>query len=195
MRQRGIVHLAAPVRPIRSDARRGAARRARVAMVAIAAIALAVSSASADVFKCTSPRGNVTYSDAPCLGESSVRLELKEPVENRDPRPSVAPPVVPSPPAPAVAPANQRTGGYELSYRDRQRIANLEQVERTVSAYREQRQSATLEILNIRRGAVARMSLDDLRKKDAYWTDLASIEPDRRRVAAMQLANLFASYP
>lgn len=189
------MHLAVWERRARDDIRCGASGRPPVVTVAIAALTLAVSSACADVFKCTGPRGHVTYSEAPCPGETSVRLELKEPVESRDPRPSVAPSAVPAPQAPALAPANPAAGGYELSYRDRQRIANLEQVERTASAYREQRQSATLEIFNIRRGAVARMSADDLRKKDGYWADLARLEPDRRRTAALQLANLFASYP
>jgi hypothetical protein len=42
---------------------------------------------------------------------------------------------------------------------------------------------------------VARMSSDALRKKNDYWTDLGSMEPNRRQVGASQLANLFASYP
>jgi len=77
---------------------------------------------------------------------------------------------------------------------DRQRIANLEQLERTTSAYVEQRRSAALEIRNIRSGALARMSADDLKKKDNYWADLGKLDADRRRAAAEQLANLFASY-
>lgn len=170
-----------------------------VVVVTAATAALVASLASAEVFECTGPHGHVTYSDAPCPGESSVRLDLKEPVEDLNPRrPSVAPVTVPRPSAVAAAAApaaERRNGSYELSYGDRQRIANLEQVERNPSAYPEQRQAATLEIFNIRRGAVARMSSDDLRKKNDYWTDLESIEANRRQVGASQLANLFASYP
>jgi 50S ribosomal subunit-associated GTPase HflX len=92
-------------------------------------------------------------------------------------------------PVPALAP-----GGYELSYSERQRIANLEQIEKLTTAYREQRQAATLEIANIRRGVVARMSADDLVKKDQYWADLSRLEAERRRAAASQLVNLFAAY-
>jgi hypothetical protein len=166
----------------------------------LAAIGLIVASAaSADVYKCKGPQGQVTYSEAPCPGQPSVKMELRTPVENRDPQP-LAPPVpgaspavsgAPSAPAPAAAVAN---GGYELSYSDRQRIANLEQIERTTSAYAEQRRSATLEIRTIRSGALARMSADDRAKKDSYWADLGKLDVDRRRAAASQLANLFASY-
>jgi hypothetical protein len=38
------------------------------------------------------------------------------------------------------------------------------------------------------------MSADDLAKKDAYWADLGKLDAERRRAAASQLANLFASY-
>ena len=158
-----------------------------------------VSPAVAQVYKCTGPQGQVTYSEAPCPGETSVRLDLKEPVENRDPR---RPPAAPAPRPPEVAvatpaagPAGAAAGGYDLSYGDRQRIAVLEQLARNPSAYGEQRQSAALEIFNIRKGAVARMSADDVRKKDQYWVDLASVEPERRRAAAEQLVGLFARYP
>jgi hypothetical protein len=157
------------------------------------------SAVSADVYKCKGPQGQVTYSESPCPGQPSVRMDLKEPVENRDPRPPAAPSAVAPPGAvanatPAAAPPVASNGGYELSYSDRQRIANLEQIERTTSAYSEQRQSATLEILNIRRGTIARMSAEDLQKRDNYWADLGKLEAERRRAAASQLANLFASY-
>jgi len=169
----------------------------------LAAIGLLVASAaSADVYKCKGPQGQVTYSESPCPGQPSVKMELRPPVENRDPQPPASPavpaaqagvanaaPVTPA--APAGAPS---TGGYELSYSDRQRIANLEQIERTTSAYVEQRRSAALEIRNIRSGTLARMSAGDLVKKDNYWADLGKLDADRRRAAASQLANLFASY-
>ena len=169
----------------------------------LAAIGLLVASAaSADVYKCKGPQGQVTYSESPCPGQPSVKMELRPPVENRDPQPPASPAVTAAPTgvanaapatpaAQAVAPS---TGGYELSYSDRQRIANLEQIERTTSAYAEQRRSATLEIRTIRSGALARMSADDLVKKDNYWADLGKLDADRRRAAASQLANLFASY-
>ena len=169
----------------------------------LAAIGLLVASAaSADVYKCKGPQGQVTYSESPCPGQPSVKMELRPPVENRDPQPPASPavpaaqagvanaaPVTPA--APAGVPS---TGGYELSYSDRQRIANLEQIERTTSAYVEQRRSAALEIRNIRSGTLARMSAGDLVKKDNYWADLGKLDADRRRAAASQLANLFASY-
>jgi hypothetical protein len=166
----------------------------------LAAIGLVVASAaSADVYKCKGPQGEVTYSESPCPGQPSVKMELRPPVESRDPQPPAstaaragAANVSPATPAgSAVAPP---AGGYELSYSDRQRIANLEQLERTTSAYVEQRRSAALEIRNIRSGTLARMSADDLRKKDNCWADLGKLEADRRRAAAEQLANLFASY-
>jgi hypothetical protein len=171
----------------------------------LAAIGLLVASAaSADVYKCKGPQGQVTYSEAPCPGQPSVKMDLRPPIENRDPQPPASPAVAASPAgvgaaAPAtsaispsaIAPA---TGSYELSYSDRQRIANLEQIERTTSAYDEQRRSATLEIRNIRSGTLARMSAADLVKKDNYWADLGKLDADRRRAAASQLANLFASY-
>jgi hypothetical protein len=166
----------------------------------LAAIGLIVASAaSADVYKCKGPQGQVTYSESPCPGQPSVKMELRMPVENRDPQPP-APPVAVAPPAASSAPsaaapaAAVANGGYDLSYSDRQRIANLEEIERTTSAHPEQRQAATLEIRNIRRGVIARMSTDDLAKKDAYWADLGKLDVERRRAAASQLANLFASY-
>jgi len=126
-------------------------------------------------------------------------MELRPPVENRDPLPPASTAVRAgatnaAPPTPAVPAILPPAGGYELSYSDRQRIANLEQLERTTSAYIEQRRSAALEIRNIRSGALARMSADDLKKKDNYWADLGKLDADRRRAAAEQLANLFAGY-
>lgn len=164
----------------------------------LAAIGLLVASAaSADVYKCKGPQGQVTYSESPCPGQPSVKMELRPPVENRDPQPPASPAVPAAPAGVAnaapVTPAPS-TGGYELSYSDRQRIANLEQIERTTSAYVEQRRSAALEIRNIRSGTLARMSAGDLVKKDNYWADLGKLDADRRRAAASQLANLFASY-
>lgn len=164
----------------------------------LAAIGLLVASAaSADVYKCKGPQGQVTYSESPCPGQPSVKMELRPPVENRDPQPPASPAVPAAPAGVAnaapVTPAPS-TGGYELSYSDRQRIANLEQIERTTSAYVEQRRSAALEIRNIRSGTLARMSAGDLAKKDNYWADLGKLDADRRRAAASQLANLFASY-
>lgn len=196
---RRMLH-AAPRRP-RVRVRSRLSRR----LPLLAAIGLLVASAaSADVYKCKGAQGQVTYSESPCPGQPSVKMELRPPVENRDPQPPASPAVtaVPAgvgnataapaaPAAPAVAPS---TGGYELSYGDRQRIANLEQIERTTSAYAEQRRSATLEIRTIRSGALARMSADDLVKKDNYWADLGKLDVERRRAAALQLANLFASY-
>jgi hypothetical protein len=194
----------APVRPMLHAAPRRPRMRIRARLSRrlplLAAIGLLVASAaSADVYKCKGAQGQVTYSESPCPGQPSVKMELRPPVENRDPQPPASAAGAPAPAgvanaapaAPAVAPS---TGGYELSYSDRQRIANLEQIERTTSAHREQRQSATLEILNIRRGTVARMSVGDLVKKDNYWADLGKLDVDRRRAAASQLANLFASY-
>ena len=160
---------------------------------------LVASTASADVYKCKGPQGQVTYSESPCPGQPSVKMELRPPVESRDPQPPAstaaragAANAAPATPAvPAILPP---AGGYELSYSDRQRIANLEQIERTTSAYAEQRQSATLEIRNIRSGVLARMSAEDLVKKSSYWADLGKLDADRRRAAASQLANLFAGY-
>jgi hypothetical protein len=243
-------------------------------VLAVAIAALSASHATADIFKCIGRDGHVTYSDAPCAGASSVRLDLKEPVEDLDPRrppvapspvnrpaaiiapsavprptavvppsvtrpavvapnpvsrptgvaptpalppiagapypvnrptaaapnlvipPAAVPPnaLIPASPADLVAPVDRGSGIYELSYGDRQRIADLEQV-RNASAHGEARESATLEISSIRRGTLARMSYDDLRRKDDYWGDLGSSDPDRRRVAAMQLADLLARYP
>jgi len=194
---RRILH-AAPRRP-RVRVRSRLNRR----LPLLAAIGLLVAStASADVYKCKGPQGQVTYSESPCPGQPSVKMELRPPVENRDPQPPASPAVPAAPagvanaaPVTPAAPAGvPSTGGYELSYSDRQRIANLEQIERTTSAYVEQRRSAALEIRNIRSGTLARMSAGDLVKKDNYWADLGKLAADRRRAAASQLANLFASY-
>ena len=191
---RAMLH-AAPRRP-RMRIRSRLPRR----LPLLAAIGLVVASAaSADVYKCKGPQGQVTYSESPCPGQPSVKMELRPPVENRDPQPPASPAVTGAPvgvanAAPATPAVVPLTGGYELSYSDRQRIANLEQIERTTSAYAEQRRSASLEIRNIRSGALARMSADDLVKKDDYWADLGKLDADRRRAAAAQLANLFANY-
>lgn len=173
------------------------------ACVLVAAIAaLSMTSAAAEVFKCKDSRGHITYSDSPCPDGSGGRVDLKEPVEDNGPRrPALPPkadaaeaPATPAAAPPAAAPAERGKSDYPLTYNDRQRITNLEQIERNPSAYAEQRRSATLEIANIRRGVLARMSFDDARKKDNYWADLASLDSNRRRTAQMQLANLFARY-
>ena len=164
-------------------------------MLALLSLIVA-SAADADVFKCKGPQGEVTYSESPCPGQPSVKMDLRPPIEDRNPRPAAGPAVAtgtagaPLAP-PVIAPASN---GYELSYGDRQRIANLEQIERTTSAYREQRLSAALEIRHIRLGTLARLSADDRVKKDNYWADLGKLDAERRRTAAAQLADLFASY-
>jgi hypothetical protein len=173
------------------------------ACVLVAAIAaLSMTSAGAEVFKCKDSRGHITYSDSPCPGGSGGRVDLKEPVEDNGPRRPVVPPKADAADAPATAaaapppaaPPERGKSDYQLTYNDRQRITNLEQIERNPSAYAEQRRSATLEIANIRRGVLARMSFDDARKKDNYWADLASLDSDRRQTAQTQLASLFARY-
>jgi hypothetical protein len=183
----------------RGDVARVARRMMVLRPAALAAIAaLGAAGASADVYKCTGPQGQVTYSESPCPGQPSVRMDVRKPPDSRDPRPpdaAVAPPDAATKAAPTVAPVPAPPSAHELSYSERQRIANLEQIERMSTAYREQRQAATLEIANIRRGVLARMSADDLAKKDQYWADLSRLEAERRRVAASQLANLFAAYP
>jgi hypothetical protein len=172
----------------------------RASLIAAAA-SLVAPAAVADIYKCTSRSGHVTYSESPCPGESSVRLDLKESVESPPPRrPAGAPAPVATasrpPDVAAAAPTNARAGnGYELSYGERQRIAGLEQLQRVPSAYAEQREAAALEIASIRRGALARISVDDARLKDQYWSDLASIDEQRRRDAAAHLAGLLAAYP
>ncbi|MEO8536512.1 MAG: DUF4124 domain-containing protein [Betaproteobacteria bacterium] len=154
--------------------------------------------ALAVVYKCTDDGGHVTYSEAPCPGQPSVRMDLKDVIEDRQPARAATPGVATQAPPDSSASASSPAAagnGYELSYSDRQRIANLEQVERRTTAYPEQRRSAALEIRSIRRGTIGRMSADDLRKKDNYWVDLGSLDADKRRTAAAQLANLFAAYP
>jgi len=177
--------------------------RAPLSIVFAAIIAQPAPTFAADVYKCTGPQGQVTYSESPCPGQPSVRLDVRPPTDNRDDRrPSdngqaatTATGTAASGGAPPTAPsAAQKPNGYELSFSERQRIANLEQIEKMSTAYREQRQAATLEIANIRRGVLARMSAEDLAKKDQYWADLSRLEAERRRVAASQLVNLFATY-
>jgi hypothetical protein len=175
--------------------------RASLSILFTIILAQPASALAADVYKCTGPQGQVTYSESPCPGQPSVRLDVRSPTDNRDDRrptdgaePAAAPTGPAAGGAPPAASATQKPGGYELSFSERQRIANLEQIERMSTAYREQRQAATLEIANIRRGVVARMSAEDLAKKDQYWADLSRLEVERRRVAASQLAKLFANY-
>ena len=161
--------------------------RARLESAALAAGVFAASCAAADVYKCTGPQGQVTYSESPCPGQPSVKMDVRPPSDNRDAGrppdpvpPAVAPPGGAATAAPLVAPVPALApGGYELSYSERQRIANLEQIEKLTTAYREQRQAATLEIANIRRGVVARMSADDLVK-----TVLGRSQPPRGRAPA-----------
>lgn len=176
--------------------------RASLSILFAVVVAEPPSTFAADVYKCTGPQGQVTYSESPCPGQPSVRLDVRSPTDNRDdrrgsdgaqPAPTAAG-AAPSGASPSAASSTQKSSGYELSFSERQRIANLEQIERMSTAYREQRQAATLEIANIRRGVVSRMSAEDLAKKDEYWADLSRLEAERRRVAASSLANLFANY-
>jgi hypothetical protein len=164
-------------------------------LVSASVAAAGLCAAQGNVFKCTDAFGRILYSDAPCPG--GMRGEVVVP---RDSSPIPAP----GPPAPEGngIPASRAAGGapalpaavrYDLSLNERQRIANLEQVERTADNA-EKRQAARMEIDETRRGTVARMSYGDLRKKDGYWVDLGNLDPRRRVVAVQQLAALFAAY-
>lgn len=152
--------------------------------------------ADAEIFKCKTPDGRILYSDSPCPGGGGEILP-----DESLPLP-VAPP---APPAPAErnhvanGPAATRndmpraSGRYEMSANERQRIVNLEQMQRAADNG-EKRQAAHMEIVEIQRGTVARMSYEDLRRKDGYWVDLGNLERRRRIVAVQQLTDLFAAY-
>ena len=168
-------------------------RAIRISARAVAlglAFALLPSGAVAEIYKCKDAAGGVVYTDVKCPGG-----EVLQPTET-----SVIPLSRPAPPAgvsttvklvpeaPAKAPAP-----YIVTSEDRQRIANLEQVLRNADNP-QKRQAARMEIAEIHRGTVARMSYDDLRRKDSYWVDLSNPDEQRRRVAVTQLADLFARY-
>jgi hypothetical protein len=163
----------------------------------IAVVALGVSDAGAEIFKCTSADGRVLYSDAPC--PPSSRGEVVVPNDNSPiPAPKSPPPDAGTSPAPPAmpdtkAPTPATQGTYQLSLNERQRIVNLEQVQRSADND-EKREAAQIEIREIRRGTLARMSYEDQRRKDAFWVDLGNIDRKRRITAVRQLSDLFASY-
>ncbi|HET8876923.1 MAG TPA: DUF4124 domain-containing protein [Casimicrobiaceae bacterium] len=151
--------------------------------------------AQGTIFKCTDASGRILYSDAPCPGGS--RGEVVAPDEN-SPIPATSAPAPQRNGAAAVRtatdePAQQAGDRYEPSVNERQRIVNLEQVQRA-GDNAEKRQAARMEIDETRRGTVARMSYDDRRRKDGYWVDLGNLDQRRRAVAVQQLAALFAAY-
>lgn len=184
----------ARVRNASSRQRAAPARALRCLACAAIGFALA-SSAAAEVFKCIDASGRVLYSDAPCPGGSHGEVipmtdnapapAAKAPAPERDATPAGA-----APPAPPPQPAG---GRYDLSVNERQRVANLEQVQRSADNG-EKREAARMEIREIQRGTLARMSYEDLRKKDAYWVDLGNPDAGKRQAAVQQLAALFAAY-
>ena len=196
--------------PMTGGARmRGIAR----ALACIGVATVAACNAHAEIFKCTSVDGRILYSDAPC--PSSSRGEVIVPDDNSSiaapkPRPEAAPSprpgpevqpapkprpeVAPSPrPGPEVQPVAAAASDYDLSLNERQRVRNLEQIQRSADNA-EKREAARMEIQEIRRGTLARMSLEDQHKKDGVWADLGNVDRQRRIVAVRQLADLFAAY-
>jgi len=196
--------------PMTGGARmRGIAR----ALACIGVATVAACNAHAEIFKCTSVDGRILYSDAPC--PPSSRGEVIVPDDNSSiaapkPRPEAAPSprpgpevqpapkprpeVAPSPrPGPEVQPVAAAASDYDLSLNERQRVGNLEQIQRSADNA-EKREAARMEIQEIRRGTLARMSLEDQHKKDGVWADLGNVDRQRRIVAVRQLADLFAAY-
>lgn len=183
---------------------------ARVILRAIACIGLAataVCNADAEIFKCKDADGRILYSDSPCPGgsqgevlvpnDSSPVPAAKSPPPEANRSPAPAAPSDARQPATAASDGRQAadstSASYELSANERQRIANLEQVQRAADNA-EKREAARMEIQEIRRGTVARMSYQDQRRKDDFWVDLGNLDPQRRVVAVRQLADLFAGY-
>jgi len=110
------------------------------------------------------------------------------------PAPKPRPEAAPSPrPGPEVQPVAAAASDYDLSLNERQRVGNLEQIQRSADNA-EKREAARMEIQEIRRGTLARMSLEDQHKKDGVWADLGNVDRQRRIVAVRQLADLFAAY-
>jgi len=170
---------------------------AQVTLRCLAALAVAAalaSSADAELFKCTGADGRILYSDSPC--PTGSRSETIQPNDNSPlAAKAPAPPedVRLAPPVPAGKRSAQVASRYELSVNERQRVANLEQVQRAADND-EKRQAARMEIQEIQRGTMARMSYEDLRRKDGYWIDLGNLDPKRRQAAVQQLADLFAAH-
>ena len=198
---------------VRDAARQSAigalARRIGRAVACIGIAGVVACNADAEIFKCTSADGRILYSDAPCPANS--RGEVVVPNDNSPmPAPKSPPPDSPapapkspppgsgaSPSSPAMPdaqpPVPRSAGRYELSVNERQRVANLEQVQRAADND-EKREAARIEIQEIRRGTLARMSYEDQRRKDGYWVDLGNLDRKRRLAAVRQLSDLFASY-
>ena len=170
------------------------ARRAVIGVACVVAAALHGGAVDAEIFKCKGPGGRVLYGDSPCPGGGGEVLTLDE----NPPAPPGAPPAANrNPELPVVSPrmrpeAPRAPVRYELSANERQRIVSLEQVQRS-GDNSEKREAARMEIDEIRRGVLARMSFEDRRRKDGYWTDLDNIDRRRRIVAVEQLADLFAA--
>lgn len=184
--------------PRRASSRRGRTALAAAMLQCAACVGLAAAPfchAQGAIFKCTDASGRILYSDAPCPGGS--RGEVVVPSDS-SPIPATGAPAPQRNGTAAVRtatdePAQQAGDRYEPSVNERQRIVNLEQVQRA-GDNAEKRQAARLEIDETRRGTVARMSYDDLRRKDGYWVDLGNLDQRRRAVAVQQLAALFAAY-
>ena len=184
--------------PRRASSRQGRTALATAMLQCAACVGLAAApfgDAQGAIFKCTDASGRILYSDAPCPGGS--RGEVVVPSDS-SPIPATSAPAPQRNGAAAVGtatnePAQQAGDRYEPSVNERQRIVNLEQVQRT-GDNAEKRQAARMEIDETRRGTAARMSYDDRRRKDGYWVDLGNLDQRRRAVAVQQLAALFAAY-
>jgi len=169
----------------------------RIQILGAALLSIAVATgfvgraASAEIYKCKDQANQVVYTDAPCPGGVVLK-----PLESASiPTPAKPSPATSSQAAPSTF-AGSGTGSpgpYVVTSDDRQRIANLEQVLRTADNA-QKREAARMEIFEIQRGTVARMSYEDVRRKDGYWVDLGNLDERRRRTAFTQLADLFARY-
>jgi hypothetical protein len=185
-------------KPRRTSSRRNRMAGAKAVLQCLACVGLAAApfcDAQGDIFKCTDASGRILYSDSPCPG--GTRGEVVVPSDSSPiPAPGAPAPQRNGAPVSRVAadePAQQAGSRYELSVNERQRIVNLEQVQRAAENA-EKRQAAGMEIDETRRGTVGRMSYDDLRRKDGYWVDLGNLDQRRRVAAVQQLAALFAAY-
>jgi hypothetical protein len=172
------------------------ARRAAfgLAIVGIAIVALHAAAADAEIFKCKGPGGRVLYSDSPCPGGGGEILTLTEGSVIPFAKPPTADPDAETPNAPPRLrdDAPRAAGRYQPSANERQRIVDLERVQHTADNG-EKREAARIEIDEIRRGVMARMSYEDRRRMDGYWVDLGNADRRRRVAAVQQLADLFAA--
>jgi len=137
--------------------------RARL-IIATALAAVVPAGALAQLYKCVSPDGKVSFGDQRCEADWP---KVKADFETGD------------------------KDAHGLTAADRERIKALDAISISKGANNEQKTAAQLEAGNIRRGLEEQLSAEDKAKREALTKELAATEPEKRAATMRELRALY----